>query len=155
MGRTRNTKANNSALDKTPTNLPNSQETGHSSEPEKTRPTTTPTPTTRFSTAGIEELKSGDVASVLTGATDTQSPPDPLKTTPPFAMAGNQDALQLSGTTPVFAVGMQEGGGGRTIRGRFTCSRTTLHPHPLRRIDVGYNYFAGQATRRIRSAEYG
>ena len=112
MGRTKNTKANNSALDKTPTNLPNSQETGHSSEPEKTRPTTTPTPTTPVSTAGIhEELKSGDVASVLTGATETQRSPDTLKSKPPFAMAGNQDALQLSGITPVFEVVMHERGG--------------------------------------------
>ncbi len=110
IGRTRNTKAKNSALDKTPTNLPNSQETGQPCEPENTHPTTTPTPTTPFSTAGIEELRSGDVASVLTGATETQSQPDPLKSKPPFAMAGNQDALQLRGTTPVFAVGMQVGG---------------------------------------------
>ena len=112
MGKTRNTKAKNSALDNTPTNLPNPQGTGQHCEPEKKHPTTTPTPTTRFSTAGIhEELKSGDVASVLPGATETQRPPDTLKSKPPFAMAGNQDALQLRGTTPVYAVGMQEEGG--------------------------------------------
>ena len=74
------------------------------------------------------------VASILTGATKTQRPPDTLKSKPPFAIAGNQDALQLSGITPVkskppfampgnqdalqlsginpvFAVGMQEGVG--------------------------------------------
>ncbi len=83
----------------------------------------------------MAELISGDVPSVLTGATETQRPPDTLeskppfamagnqdalqlkgitqvKSKPPFAMAGNQDALQLSGITPVFAVGMQERGGG-------------------------------------------
>ena len=96
MGKTKNTTAKNSALHNTPTKLPNSRETGHFSEPEKTRTTTTPTPTTPVLTAGMAELISGDVASVLTGTTDTQRPPDTLKSKSPFAMAGNQDALQLT-----------------------------------------------------------
>ena len=102
MGKTKNTtKATNSALNNTPTNHPTSQGKGQPCASEKIRATTTPTPRTQVLAAGRAELISGDVPSVLTGATETQRPPDTLKNTPSFAMAGNKDALQLSGITPV------------------------------------------------------
>ena len=72
MRKKNNTKATNSARDNTPTNHPTSQGKGRPCAPEKTRTTTAPTPTTPVLTAGMAELISGDVASVLTGTTDTQ-----------------------------------------------------------------------------------
>ncbi len=111
MGKKNNTKATNSALDNTPTNLPNSRETGHFSEPENKRPSMTMSPTTPVLTAGVAALTSGEVVSVLTGAT-AQGPPDSLKNAPQFVMAGNQDAFQMSGCTRLSAVDLQDWGGG-------------------------------------------
>ena len=86
--------------------------------------------TTPVLTAGVAALTSGEVVSVLPGAT-AQGPPDSLKHTPPFVMAGNQDAFQMSGCTHLSAVDSQDGGGGGPIRERSTCYRTILHPNPL------------------------
>ena len=152
MGRQRKNKANSAQKDNTPTNLPNSRETGHFSEPENKRPSMTTSPTTPVLTAGVAALTSGEVVSVLTGAT-AQGPPDSLNNTPPFVMAGNQDAFQMSGCTHLSAVDLQVGGGG-PIRGRLTRCRTTPHPQrPLQRFDGSYNSSARQATRRLRRAE--
>ncbi len=48
---------------------------------------------------------------------------------PPFAMAGNQDALQLSGITPVFAVGMHERGGGGKLSAGVSHAAAQLLTH--------------------------
>ena len=111
MGRQKNNKAESAQKDNTPTNLLNSRETGHFSEPENKRPSMTTSPTTPVLTADVAALTSGEVVSVLTGAT-AQGPPDSLKNTPPFVMAGNQDAFQMSGCTHLSAVDLQDGGGG-------------------------------------------
>ncbi len=55
MGKAKNNKTKNSALNKTTANLPNSQESGQTCEPENKRPTQTPKTTTPFSTAGIQD----------------------------------------------------------------------------------------------------
>ncbi len=101
-------KTNSAQKDNTPTNHPNSGETGHFSEPENKRQSMTTSPKTPVLTAGVAALTSGEVVSVLTGA----APPDLLKNSPQFVMAGNQDALQLNGTTSVYVIGEEEGGGG-------------------------------------------
>ena len=64
MGKAKNNKAKNSALKKTTANLTHSQEPGQTCEPDNQRPTQTPTTTTPFSTAGIQdEFEFWDVVS--------------------------------------------------------------------------------------------
>ncbi len=65
MGKAKNNKAKNSALNKTTANLTQSQEPGQTCEPENKHPTPTPKTTTPFSTEGIQdELEFGDVVSI-------------------------------------------------------------------------------------------
>ena len=133
VGQKKKNRTNSARKDNTPTNHPNSGETGHSSELENKRSSMTRDNETPVLTAGVAALTSGEGS-------------------PLFVMAGNQDAFQMSGCTRMSAVDLQEGGGG-PIRGRFTRCRTTRHPCPLRRFDGGYNSSAKQATRRLRRAE--
>ncbi len=122
-----------SALNNTPTNHPTSQGKGQPCASEKTRATTTPTPRTPVLAAGMAELISGDVPAVLTGATETQRPPDTLKSTPPLAMAGNQDALQLSGATSMYVVS-KEGGAGETDQQPFHTLQDHSSPTPTPKV---------------------
>ncbi len=129
VGQKKKNKANSARKDNTPTNHPNSGETGHFSEPENKRSSMTTRNETPVLTAGVAALTSGEGS-------------------PLFVMAGNQEAFQMSGCTRMSAVDLQDGGGG-PIRGRFTRCRTTHHPCPLRRFDGGYNSSAGQSNATI------
>ena len=108
MGKAKNNKAKNSALNKTTANLTHSQEPGQTCEPENQRPTHTPKSTTPFSTAGIQdEFKFGDVVSNFVGANEKKNPTETPKTTPPFSTAGIQDELEFGGMTSFFGGGMK------------------------------------------------
>ncbi len=136
-------KTKSAQKDNTPTNHPNSGETGHFSEPENKRSSMTTRNETPVLTAGVAALTSGEVVSVLTGAAPPDllkkvltgaappdllknlltgaAPPDLLKNSPQFVMAGNQDAFQMSGCTRMSAVDLQdEEGGGENTRNTST-----------------------------------
>ena len=85
MGKAKKKKEKNSALKETTANLTHSQEPGQTCEPENKRPTQTPTTTTPFSTAGIQdEFEFVDVVSHFRGANEKKNPTETPKPTPPF-----------------------------------------------------------------------
>ena len=98
VGQKKKNKVNSARKDNTPTNHPNSGETGHFSEPENKRSSMTTRNETPVLTAGVAALTSGEVVSVLTGA----APPDLLKTVSVLTGAAPPDLLKnlLTGAAP-------------------------------------------------------